>query len=1038
MGGPMSLKRNVFTIAPGAPFLETFVEALLAGDIVPTFSRQTPPLEMARARIYVPTRRAGRALVAAFARAFDKGATLLPRILPLGELEEREAEIFFSPQVEADDATLPQIDELERRLLLAKLIAAWSTAVGRAIVSVDDHGSFVHDESEPFLVAASLVGAYAMAGELAALIDEFIIEDVAADAIDKAIDDGSFDPYWSITTTFLRIAMRQWPAMLQERGNVDASTRRKRLIEAQIDRLAAGGDSGPVIALGSTGAQPTTARLLTTIAALEQGAVVLPGLDHDMDEATWALVAEGDGEPAFTHPQSTLKHLLGVMKLKRADVRELVRSGGKVAARRRLVSQAMAPAKATAAWRAFRAIEGENFAAALDGVTLVEAPDERTEALSLALSLREALETPGRTAALVTPDRGIARRVASELRRFDIEVDNSGGAPLASSSIGALARHIAAAGSEELDAVAIAALLSHPLVQLGRPREEMAALATLLEIGVLRVTPRREGGYRTCVDRARAAARDGHGHPAARRISEAQWRALETLLCDVEAAFAPFAELRGVGDLSRFAQAHRSTFEAVTKGARAGEDDAAIALFDLFDRLEGAAAPPGFDAKNYASLFDRIAFETVLRGPQRAHPRLKILGPLEARLIDADLMLLAGLDEGVWPPQSETGAFLNRSMRRQLNLSPPERRIGQSAHDFVMALGAADVVISRAVKRNGAPTVASRLLTRLQALAGEHFALCRARGERLVKIASALDQPAREDATSFARPAPRPALDLRPSKLSVTRIEVLRRDPYAIFAEYILRLAPLGALGAKIGPREQGVAIHAAIERFVALFPSGPLPDDALSNLEAFAREALSDFLSDRSFEIFAWPRIVEGLAHVYRFECARRELGAAILMERYGKWDIPLPDGAVFTLTARADRIEIDAQGSAFIFDYKTGAPPTLQQVLAGWSPQLTLEAAMIEAGAFKEVVAARLGGAAYVGLKAGGKTLWLEWPAVRFDDVVAQHRDELIGLLAQYRDPNTPYPSRPYVALATHAGEYDHLARVKEWSRSGGEEEA
>jgi len=1021
-------RRNVFTIAPGAPFLETFAEAFLAGEIVASVSRASPPLAMARTTIYVPTQRAARALVAQFTRAYDKGATLLPRILPLGGLDVHETVALFDDDSGFfDDAGPPPIEELERRLLLAQLVMQWSKAIGRAILSIDATGAPVLDETEPLLVASSPSGAYALAADLGALIDEFAIEGVAPDAIDRVVDD-SFDKYWSITTQFLRIALHQWPEILKERGRIDAADRQKRLVEAQIAGLARQTADAPVIALGSTGAHPATARLLAAIAALDHGAVILPGLDCEMSDDAWARVGESDDEPAFSHPQTMLKRLLSVMEIGRDEVRELGKPPLALAARRRLVAEAMLPADATSAWRVFRAAHGASFVAALDEVIAVEAPDERMEALALALFMRESLETPQRTAALVTPDRNLARRVAAELQRFEIGIDDSGGASLASTSAGVLARLVAEIGAQGLTAVNVAALLAHPLALFGRARESVASLAPLVEIGVLRAH-----GPAASIESARELARGPHAHPAARRVTDDEWRDIEELTRQVKDAFASYASLRGENTLAAWAQAHRAAFEAITQGAADDVDGGAYVLFELFVRLIAADAPSGFDALSYVSVFDRVSFETTLRGPRRAHPRLKILGPLEARLIEADLVLLAGLDEGVWPPKSDTGAFLNRSMRRQLNLSPPERRIGQSAHDFVMALGAKSVVLSRAVKREGSPTVASRFLTRLEALAGDAFKACKARGDRMLAIAAALDRP--RETLTVARPTPRPPIELRPTKLSVTRVERLRRDPYAIFAEYVLKLTPLAPLGAEIGAREMGTAIHEALAVFVARHPLGPLPIDARAQLYAIARETLSDFLLDPAFTSFTWPRVMAGLDHALAFEHERRAEGGEIFIETRGAWRLPLSDGSTFLLTAVADRIEVDRRGHAYVFDYKTGAPPSLKQVGAGWSPQLTLEAAMIEAGAFADVGAHPVQGAAYVGLKDGGDTQWLEWKDMDFADVVAKHRDEVERMLSQYRDAATPYPSRPFVAFVAGAGDYDHLARVKEWSRGGGD---
>ncbi|MFZ3181543.1 MAG: PD-(D/E)XK nuclease family protein, partial [Methylocystis silviterrae] len=522
-------------------------------------------------------------------------------------------------------------------------------------------------------------------------------------------------------------------------------------------------------------------------------------------------------------------------------------------------------------------------------------------------------------------------------------------------------------------------------------------------------------------------------HPAARRISDEDWRAIEDALARIDAAFSPFAALTPTASLSDRARAHSDALEAVIAGADEADEEGASSLFELLDRLAHAEAPAGFDAQNYAALFDRVAAETMLRGPRRAHPRLKILGPLEARLIEADLILLAGLDEGVWPPQTDTGAFLNRSMRAQLGLMAPERRIGQSAHDFIMALGAERVVLSRAIKRNGAPTVPSRFIARLSALAGDAFDDCRKRGDAMLAIAAALDRP--ETTIAIERPQPRPPAALRPQRLSVTRVERLRRDPYAIFAEYILKLTPLPPIGAEAGAREIGVAIHEALAVFVARHPRGALPSGARNVLRDLAREKLDGFMADAAFVSFQWPRIEAGLDHAFSFEQERRALDCDIHVETRGELALALTDGTTFRLTAIADRIEVDREGQAYVFDYKTGAPPSKKQVKAGWSPQLTLEAAMIEAGAFEKIGPRPVSGAAYIGLRKGGETHWLEWKDTRFADVVTAHRAQLEELLSQFSSESTPYASRPHPAFMSDIGDYDHLARVKEWMRGGGE---
>ncbi len=789
------MAQNIYTIPPGVPFLATFVATLLEGEIIEGVSHAIAPIDLARISIFTPTRRAARALAVEFALKLDRPAALLPRILPLGALEEIESAALLSSEVESSfDDWGPAIDEIDRRLALAELILAWARALERALVSPDSARP-----GEAFLIAPSAVNACALAKELGALIDEFIIEGVESDAIRGCVDE-SFDRYWAITRDFLEIALRQWPAALNERGAVDRTARAKTLLEMQIRTIQADTHASPVIALGSTGSNPTTARLLAAIAQKPRGAVVLPGLDQDIDEEGWRHIGEaiGDrGEPAFTHPQSMVKRLLRQLLVERAEVKALGLAPPQRAMRRRFVSQALRPADTTHLWRGFRETVGTAFPAALEGVTVLEAPDENLEALALALFMREALETNERTAALITPDRQLARRVCAELLRFGIDVDNSGGAPLAATPLGSLTRRLAAVTEDGASCLDAAALLSHPQMRLGLARETIMAILPFAEAAVLRVVPESGESFAARTTRAREMTQAQGAHPLTKRLSEEQWKKIEDLFARLDAALAPIAALPHKSTLSVRVDALARALEAAIASDESSDLEGAEELLSLFDRLGAAGERLEFDATGFAAFFEALLFEATVRGPRRAHPRLKILGPLEARLMEADLVLLAGQDEGVWPPQAETGAFLNRAMREALGLTPPERRIGQSAHDFEMALGAPCVVLSRALKRDGSPTVASRFLTRLEALAGDAFEPCRARGDAMLAIARALDQP--ETIAPCKRPEPKPPLALRPTRLSVTRIETLRRDPYALYAERILNLTPLDPFGRRTG-----------------------------------------------------------------------------------------------------------------------------------------------------------------------------------------------------------------------------------------------
>jgi ATP-dependent helicase/nuclease subunit B len=1031
-------RKNVFTIAPGVPFLECFAAALLDGRIVPGFSRACGPLEMADATIYVPTQRAARALGAEFARALGRPATLLPRILPLGGLEATETEVLFAtPGFDAPGTALPQAaGDIWRRMQLAKLVQGWAKALRGAIVSIGRDGAPVTDPRAPCLVGTSTPDAWHLAGELAGLIDELIIEDVAWEKLDPLVLP-EFDQYWRVTLDFLNIAIALWPACLAERNLVDAARRQVLLAEAQIAEIKAGRGKGPIIAIGSTGTNRATARLLAALAAAPQGAVVLPGLDLTIDDDSWAQInANAAGDPGFSHPQAALRRLLPILEVSRAEVIELAAPPADLAQRSRILSEALRPADTTEHWHAFRADPAfAGIGAALAEVSLIEAADEREEALALAIALRESLETPGATAALVTPDRDLARRVGAELTRFGIEIDDSAGEPLSATPAGTLALRLVEAAKRE-DAASLTALLAHPAARFGLSHAEMRARAPAFEIGLLRQdAPLASHATRAAaLANARAAAQSPFAHPAQKALSEADWANIADLLARLDAALAPLKALGDARDLQPWIAAHRAALAQTLRGDDMALGEDGVRLEDLFDELQQASQPDlRFDADAYAIFLAEVMGECVLRRARRTHPRLKIFGLLEARLMPADVMLLGGLDETVWPPQAQSDAFLNRPMRHALGLTPPERRIGQTAHDFVMALGHKRAILSRARKRDGTPTVESRFVQRLAALAGEAFNACRVRGARYIALARALDRPGAER-PPIGRPAPKPPLALRPQRLSVTRIETLRRDPYAIYAEYCLNLKELPEPAAIGERRNIGTVLHEVLEAFGARFATGALPAAAGSALSALLEAHFARERADPDFNAFAWPRLKTAARFYLEFENRRRADLTRLEVERRGEFVFTLQDGSSFTLSATADRIEHHADGSVSLVDYKTGRPPGLDEVRVGFAPQLTLEAAMAARGAFGLPPGTQVAAAIYVKLfaKDGGeeRALIFKKSGETLNEIAERHFAELRVLLDQFREASTGYPSRPYPKFAARYSAYDHLARVKEWA--------
>ncbi len=1025
---------RVFSIPSGASFSRTFVERLLGGDIIAGFPGPGDTIGLARATILVPTRRAARALADEFVRASGRRAALLPRIAPLGRLdaldEDRES---GSISELSGDLPINEVSEIERRLVLMELVRDWSDKIGRAIVSVDGAGKIRTHEAEPILIGASLASAWTLAGELASLIDEFLIEGVEWTALAK-INPEEFDSYWGITQRFLSIAAEMWPAHLAERGMVDRAALLSRLADREIERFAADVSSAPLIVAGSTGANPVTARLLAAIATRPNGAVVLPGLDFHLDDRSWSVFAgdeTADAEPAFTHPQSAMARLLKSMRKPRSEVIEIGVSD--TAARGRFLSEAFRPAETTDVWSQLRTNEAlRDFERGLEGLTIVEAADEREEALCVAIKLRACLEQEGSTAAFVTPDRDIARRVRAQLSRWGLEIDDSAGDPLGRSPWGAFARLLLDAAASDAAGIDLIGLLSHPLARFGFEPVELDRLARLLNIGTLRASSGSPFIVDEFIGRARKASEGRDAHPNTKLIGESDWAAIRSLLERVEQALLPLRPDADLATISDWARWHRTALSAASDMNSSG--GGAVELEHAFAQLiEFGHIGARIDYARYAAFFETMIADTPVRPAEPADARLRIFGLLEARLLDFDTIMVAGLDEGSWPPKPRTDPFLNRSMRASLGMSPPERRIGQTAHDLSQLLGAREVVIVRTIKRDGAPTVPSRFIQRMAALAGTELWTSRVeRGAELLSWARRLDPRVR---SRIAPPTPRPPIALRPLRLSVTRIETLRRDPYSIFAESVLRLTPLESIDMSLGARDFGVALHDVVAEFSRPLTVGRMKVGDLSDLVRIGQARFQSFFDLPGFRQFAWPRLKQTLAAYHAWETARAPALRTVLLEKAGLLKIPLADGSLFELTARADRIESHADGSQLVLDFKSGSLPTIKEIRAGFAPQLVLEARMLAAGGFG-VTAGREGvSATYV--KLGGSKL-LETRSIGADDdsvdqLAEEQFDGLLTLLNQLRMPQTPFPSRPYPQFVSRFGAYDHLARVKEWSAAG-----
>ncbi|WP_048647198.1 double-strand break repair protein AddB [Nitratireductor soli] len=1031
---PAKSRPRVFSIPPGVRFLPALAEALLDGRLVPDFRYAGDPLALADVTIYLPTRRAARALRGVLVERLAGRSAILPVIRPLGEFDE-EAALFDVDNAAAIDLA-PPIEALDRILLLAPLVQAWKARLPAHVAALFDEG---------VVVPASASDSIWLARDLAGLMDEIETEEADWTKLASLAPD-ALAHWWQVTLEFLQIVTAHWPQLLHELDRSNPAAHRNAMLAAEAARLRAGTHAGPVIAAGSTGSIPATARLLATIAGLDQGAVVLPGFDRQLDARAWEAIGIADEPSAFGHPQTGLKKLIAAIGVTRDEVVELATPEPALAARRALVGEALRPAETTDAWMENRAVAASAAEhGALAGVTLVETANEREEALSIAVALRLAIADENATAALVTPDRGLARRVAVELARFGIEADDSGGTPLADTASATLARLLLEAVFRPGEPVALVALLKHPLLRLGMRRAKVRRAAETIELVALRGgTGRPDIRTLAALFETRwQALQDAQRKPSwFARINTASLVEARSVLTALETSISRLSETRGVRaaslpDMARLTVEALEALGHAEDGSLAryydGERGQAMAAF--LRGLVGSQTSLPFDAAEWPSVFSALIATEVVKPAMGADRRVAIWGALEARLQSVDTLVLGGMNEGTWPNIPSSDRFMSRLMKAELSLEPPERRIGQAAHDFMMAMGAPNVVLTRAARAGDAPAVASRWLQRLTAFAGEDEAeAMRARGRRLIGWARLLDDKPDED---FApRPEPAPPVEARPVRFSITEIETLRRDPYAVYARRILELAALDPLIRDPGAAERGNLFHDILQDFIRDDgdPAGP---DALPRLIAAGRRRFEETHLPADVEAVWWPRFERTAASVIEWERGRAE-GIAARHAEIRASAIEVAQLGL-TLSGRADRIDMRQDGSADILDYKTGASPSRRQAHTLLSPQLALEAALLQRGAFADIGPAEPGELAYVRLRANGEVLQESILKMKDSDKTAPGMAEeawgrLATLLAHYHRTETGYKSRVLPFREGDVdGDYDHLARVLEWSAGG-----
>ena len=989
---------QVYTIPPHV----AFVDALATGLLERT---RDEPMALARATVLLPNRRAVRALTEAFVRLSDEQGLLLPRMMPLGDVDEDEVLGAFADDMVSGAALLPAVDDCKQRLILTGLVKR-----------------FLDTPDSP----ATAVEAMRLADDLRRTLSQLLSEDVAPEAL-RALDVGGLATHWEKTLKFLSIILDVWPGILAEEGEIDRAQRKVLLLRSWTERLGQMPPSAMIVAAGMTATSPVVAQLLGAIARQQHGLVVLPGLDLQMADAEWDSLAARRLDPDVSHhrdqdahPQYGFRVLLDRMAVVRPDVQTWTwtsRFDGP-AARTEVVTRAMAPAAFTGDWRSTEIDD-----AAMQGVRLIEAANPGEEALVIALALRRQLETPGRTAALVTPDRGLARRVAVQLARWNLELDDTAGVPLGRTPPGTFLLALVEAATQGFAPVPLLALLKHPLVN-GADRLQWLDRVRQLDFALRGVRPP------PGLDAIAGQIHNRRLEATLRRdaAAEASLVALEAWWPDVQAGLEPLEQLFSGKSLllPNLIDQLRRAGERLA-GDMLWQRPAGRALADVVAELavHGHRLAP-FDTGDAPGLIAAFLDDVPVRPPFGKHPRLGVYGLLEARLQRADLMILGGLNEGVWPALAKPDPWLAPAARKQLGLPGLEARLGLAAHDFVQAMGAKRVLITRARRDASAPTVASRLWLRLEAMCGDRLQ----RDDELLAIARALDRSG--DIAPAQRPAPTPLAVLRPRRISVTGVEKLKADPYSFYAEQMLGLSQWPPLDVDPTAAERGTFLHAVLERWIKEKPDDP---DHL--------KALLDIMLDADFGhhptmMALWaPRVRRAIDWAADTMADWRAEGwRPVAAERRGS--IELGNGV--TLTGKADRIDRHADGRLAIVDYKTGQPPSHAQLESGYALQLGLLAWLASGGHVRDVAAAEVSALRYWRLSGGTRPDRPKDPLVHnrqpwsdpgsFIDSSMEHFFEVCDALLL---GNAPFTAKLHPEYSTRYTDHDHLARVAEWLGRG-----
>lgn len=937
----------IYTVNLSDDFSKKLVDFIL--------NQSSDPFELAQMTIILPNKRACQNVRLAFIQKQNANATLLPKLIPLYELDGLEQ-------------NMPPVIQPDHRLfLLAKLCAQKPNVSG-------------------------MDQALKMALSLAGILDEFYQFEIDLTRISDLVPEKNFAEHWNETLVFLDIITKAWPLVLKEKNLIDKMDQNIRLINYYTQKWQENPPQNTIIIAGFNGNIPAVCRLLNVVHHLKKGYVFLNGLEQQVEKTTYDNAKDDYFQYGF-------KKLLDFLKIESKQVHNLSDSYSE---RERFITDSLRPAEDTDAWRILPAFSQKT----LQNVHRIDCENPDQEALSIALILRKTLEIPGKTAALVTTDRTLARRVIVEMNRWGVSLNDTAGKPLVKTPVGIFLMLLAEWGLHPDDAHLIA-LLKHPLTADGQNPAQLRILAKKAE------QKARANGEKLTLSLKSAPQLEAFQHLFQNNLLTSFTKLLNQHI--------ELAEQLAASDQQNGSE-------------RLWNHDDGEAAFSFLTELRAYADLLGdIEPAQYPVLLDLLMNQIQVRPKYGTHPRLSILGPIESRFFHPDVCVLGGLNEGVWPLIPESGPWLNRPMRQKLGLPSLESKIAESALDFAHNFCAPEVYITRSLKVDGTPTIPSRFISRMEAVAeAVHISF----PVKSPLLAQKVNQPT--DFITLQRPAPTPPVSERPRRLSVTEIKTWMSDPYSIYAKHILKLKPLKDLGENQKPQFFGSALHEALHRFVSDMPHS-VDEKALFNL---FKEELSRYPFTQTELSFYEPKLKRIAQWFIQQQQERLKWVQKTISEQAGE-TLLQPKGEPFKLVCRADRIDLMSNQTIEIIDYKTGSVPKPTAIKHGYEPQLPLEAYILSQKGFDGIPPLPVQALSY--WKISGKenashiasAIGSSDKETTIEDLIQQAVQKLILLIDTFDNPDTPYESCPVPAHVPQYNDYAHLARIQEWKHADEEGE-